>query len=97
LQDWSPDYQVPAAGAQVDLRYAPLMLGNGEYVVSVALFRRLDMRDTNTAIKYDLWDRSFQFKMVTPYAMDQSLLKPPAEWRSGEPDDAVAPRAAAGN
>jgi lipopolysaccharide transport system ATP-binding protein len=80
LLDWSPSFAVPSAGATVSLRYDPLVLGNGEYVVSVGLYRTLDMNDTSTAQYYDLWDRSFQFKVATPFAQDLSVCKPPSRW-----------------
>ena len=80
LLDWSPSFLAPPAGARIKLRYEPIMLGNGEYVVSVGLYRTLDMNDTSTAQYYDLWDRSFQFKVVTPFAQDYSVCKVPSRW-----------------
>jgi lipopolysaccharide transport system ATP-binding protein len=81
LLDWSAKFDVPASGSRVSLKYAPLYLGNGEYVVSIGLYRVLDMLDTSTAEYYDLWDRSFQFKVVTRYPLDASVLKPPSSWQ----------------
>lgn len=89
MLDWSPRFNVPSEGGTVRLRYDPLVLGNGEYVVSVGLYKTLDMLDTSTAEYFDLWDRSFQFRVVTAYSLDQSLCKAPAAWRlPGELDDA---------
>jgi hypothetical protein len=81
LLDWSERLECPPAGtAKVRLRYEPLMLGNGDYVVSIGVYKQLDMTDTSTAIYYDLWDRSFQFKVLTTYPLDHSICKSPARW-----------------
>jgi lipopolysaccharide transport system ATP-binding protein len=80
LLDWSPAFEVAGEGRTVKLRYQPLMLGNGEYVVSIGLYKVLDMADLSSAQYYDLWDRSFQFKVRTPYPLDASLCKAPGRW-----------------
>lgn len=80
MLDWSEPLSIGSAGATVRLRYRPLLLGNGEYVVSVALYKTLDMQDTTSAVYYDLWDRSFQFKVVNDFPQDHSVCKAPSEW-----------------
>lgn len=85
LLDWSQCVHVPTEGCKVTLRYAPLMLGNGEYVVSIALYETLDMHDVNSARRYDLWDRSFQFAVRTPFPLDLSVCKPPHSWAVADP------------
>jgi lipopolysaccharide transport system ATP-binding protein len=74
-----------AAGAQCSakLRLRPCLLGNGEYVVSVGIYRTLDLDRLDHAEYYDLWDRSLEFRVHTPHAADQSLFKPPVSWDLG--------------
>jgi lipopolysaccharide transport system ATP-binding protein len=74
-----------AAGgrARARLRLNPCLLGNGEYVVSVGIYRSLDLDRLDQAQYYDLWDRSLEFRVHTPHPADQSLFKPPASWEFG--------------
>jgi len=64
----------------ITLHYDNLMLGNGEYVFSVAAYRKLDMHDTSTAEVFDLLDRSYQFKVFSKYPLDPSVFYHPARW-----------------
>ena len=74
-----------AAGAHcyATLRLCPCLLGNGEYVVSVGIYRSLDIDRLEQAVYYDLWDRSLQFRVHTSHPADESLLKPPTLWDFG--------------
>ena len=63
------------------LRLDPLNLGNGNYVVSVALYKTLDVSLNEPPIVYDWIDRSFEFQVVgTPPAINSVFLHP-SEWK----------------
>lgn len=62
------------------LTYPELLLGNGEYVVSLAVYKQLDLDDSSTALFYDLLDRSFQFKVINQYKQDATTFIHPAKW-----------------
>jgi len=62
------------------LTYPELLLGNGEYVVSLAVYKQLDLDDSSTALFYDLLDRSFQFKVINQYKQDATTFIHPAQW-----------------
>ena len=62
------------------LTYPELLLGNGEYVVSLAVYKQLDLDDSSTALFYDLLDRSFQFKVINKYKQDATTFIHPAKW-----------------
>ena len=62
------------------LTYDPIMLGGGDYVFSVALYKHLDPNDFSTAEVYDLIDRSYLFKIVAKQKTDPSQFLHPAKW-----------------
>ena len=63
------------------LRLDPLNLGNGSYVVSVALYKTLDVYLHEPPTVYDWIDRSFEFQVVgTPPAINSVFLHP-SEWK----------------
>ena len=64
------------------LSYPELLLGNGDYVVSLAVYKQLDMDNTNnTGLFYDLLDRSFQFKVINQFKDDMTTFIHPATWK----------------
>ena len=63
------------------MSYEELLLGNGDYVVSLAIYNQLDLDDTSTALFYDLLDRSFQFKVINQYKQDMTTFIHPAQWK----------------
>jgi lipopolysaccharide transport system ATP-binding protein len=44
----------------------PLLLGPGDYVVSVALFKDLDLRNASEPAAYDLHDRAYLLRVLPP-------------------------------
>ena len=70
----------PAQTIRARLHYPRLLLGNGDYVASVGLYRKLDLANPGSAEFYDLWDRSYQFRVYTDQPADSSLLQPPCSW-----------------
>ena len=65
---------------RVVLRFPTLMLGNGKYVFSAAVYKRLDLAKLDDAVPYDLLGRAFEFQVDTPDRTDPSLLMPEVEW-----------------
>lgn len=75
---------------QFSLVIERLLLGNGEYVFSSAIYRALDYGDIGSAKFYDLVDRSFAFKVYSDFESDHSTFVQPAKWSlsiSGESDE----------
>lgn len=64
----------------IQITYPELMLGNGDFVVSLAIYKSLDLNDTSTALFYDLLDRSFEFKVINKCKNDNTLVIHPAKW-----------------
>lgn len=62
------------------LRYEELLLGNGKYVFSAALYKELDLGHLSTASYYDLLSRSFEFEVKNKYPDDSSLICHPGTW-----------------
>jgi lipopolysaccharide transport system ATP-binding protein len=62
----------------VRLDFKRLNLGNGNFVFSVALYRRLEYFGESEA--YDLVDRSYEFEVVGNEPGDASLFHHPSEW-----------------
>ena len=81
VSDWYRFSMKSQSSATISLTYDRLLLGNGEYVVSVAIYKHLDMNDLSTARTFDLLDKSFQFKVFTEFPQDDSIFLPPATWR----------------
>jgi lipopolysaccharide transport system ATP-binding protein len=62
---------------RVQLQYPSINLGDGRYVFSVALYRRLDL---DASDPYDLIDRSYEFEVVGNPAFVSGIFQHPAEW-----------------
>ena len=60
------------------LDLGPLPLGDGRYVFSVALYRKLAHLEPSEA--YDLLDRSFEFNVIGNPPLDSGLIRLPGEW-----------------
>src|SRR5262249_26220658 len=58
-----------------------LNLGNGRYVFSVALYRKLAAHD---AERYDLLDRSYEFDVSGNAPFDNGIFRHPAVWSVAE-------------
>lgn len=66
--------------AIVNLVYKNILLGNGKYIFSAAIYKTLDLNDLSTATYYDLLSRSYQFEVKGKYKDDCTLFHHPAEW-----------------
>jgi lipopolysaccharide transport system ATP-binding protein len=64
----------------IRLRYEQLLLGNGTYLFSAAIYKVLDLNNVRTARFYDLLARSFQFRVAGPHRDDESVFFHPANW-----------------
>ncbi len=67
---------------RVVLRFPMFELGNGKYVFSAAVYKRLDLLKLDEAVPYDLLGRAFEFQVVTSDPADPSLLMPEVEWQA---------------
>lgn len=69
------------AGQQREARveFGPLNLGNGYYVFSVALYRKLTHLEQPEV--YDLIDRSYEFQVVGNGPFDNGVFRHPGEWK----------------
>jgi lipopolysaccharide transport system ATP-binding protein len=64
----------------VSLFYEELLLGNGKYIFSAAIYKQLDLFDLSSALYYDLLSRSFEFQVISQHSDDSSLFHPPCQW-----------------
>ena len=62
------------------LSYTRLLIGNGEYVISVAAYRAFDPRNPAAAQRYDLVSRSYRMRVVGGAPLDPSVFHHPASW-----------------
>jgi lipopolysaccharide transport system ATP-binding protein len=62
------------------LRYDNLLLGQGRYFFSAAVYRELDLARLSEAKFYDLLSRSFEFRVVDAWPDDPSLFHHPGSW-----------------
>lgn len=62
--------------------FNPLFLGPGEYVVSVALFKELDLASRFEPQAYDLHDRCYPLKVLHPHGVgvEIGIVNQPASW-----------------
>jgi lipopolysaccharide transport system ATP-binding protein len=64
--------------ARLDL--GPLQLGNGGYLLSVGLYKELDVNNTLTSEIYDYFDRSFEFTVTGNPPLHDEVFRHPGEW-----------------
>jgi hypothetical protein len=62
------------------VHFEPMLLGNGTYFFSAALYKKLNLDDLPSSKAYDLLSRSFEFKVRAAYRDDPSLFHHPARW-----------------
>lgn len=62
------------------LCYEKILLGQGKYMFSAAIYKTLDLNDMSSARYYDLLSRSFEFKVDADYPDDVTLFNHPARW-----------------
>jgi hypothetical protein len=65
---------------RITLRYDRLMLGNGEYLLSVATYKVLDLDDLSTAEFYEILARSYRIQVRDADPADATLFHHPGIW-----------------
>jgi lipopolysaccharide transport system ATP-binding protein len=79
----SPEYQldfIAQSRYRVKLRYDRLMLGNGAYLLSVATYKVLDLKDLSTAEFYEILARSYRIHVRDEDPADATLFHHPGAW-----------------
>lgn len=64
----------------VRLCFDELLITNGDFVFSAALFKHFDPNDTSTAVRYDLLSRSFTLKVLPVHRSESGLVAHPHRW-----------------
>jgi len=86
-----------AEGDRVSLRldFGSVMLGNGTYLLSIGLYRELELNNTLSSTVYDYFDRSFEFVVTGNPPLHTEAFRHPGSWtvsiddRPSQPDSAV--------
>ncbi len=70
------------ASGLLRVRFTPLLLGPGDYIVSVALFKALPLSSGIEPPAYDLHDRCYALKVLPPagIAVEIGTVNQPASW-----------------
>lgn len=66
----------------MDLVLEPLLLGNGAYLLSVGIYKKLDVTLTEPSEFYDYYDKSFEFHVVGNPPLHTELVRHPGVWSS---------------
>ena len=66
--------------AQARLDFGPLQLGNGNYLLTVGIYKYLDVRNTLSSEVYDLFDRSFEFTVTGSPPLHDEVVRHPGSW-----------------
>lgn len=66
----------------VDVIYDPILIGKGDYVISVAIFHNIDFLSRVESTAYSLHDRKYHFKVVQPedISLDLGIVNHPVQW-----------------
>lgn len=67
---------------QISAFFVPLLLGPGDYIVSIALFKEMNLASRHEPEAYDLHDRCYTLKVLPPpgIGIDIGLVNQPAKW-----------------
>jgi lipopolysaccharide transport system ATP-binding protein len=65
---------------RIRMSYPKVLFGNGEYIFTAGVYKHLDLFNLQSAIRYDLLTRSFEFKVVDVHRDDTSLFHHPCVW-----------------
>ncbi len=75
------EFSLPAGGRRrARLHFDKLLLGNGTYLFSAAIYHALDLKHLGSAKFYDLLSRSFEIRVTNEYPDDESVFKLPSAW-----------------
>lgn len=66
--------------AEINLEIDEVLYGNGTFILSVALYKNLDLDHMYDAEAYDLLSRSFKIKVVANRDDDSTIFYHPAKW-----------------
>ena len=68
---------------EIHIRFAPFLLGPGDYVVSVALFEYLNIAANHEPSAYDLHDRCYILKVLPPpgIGVEIGIVNQTSEWQ----------------
>lgn len=66
----------------IKFHFSPLFLGEGDYIVSVALFKELNLSSREEPFSYDLHDRCYKLKIMPPEGVltDLGTVNQPISW-----------------
>lgn len=80
----------------VEIRFEPLLIGRGRYVVSAGIFPAVNWLDVNAHEPYSIHDRRYELKVEQPVdcAIELGVVHHPVEWRLSR--SPVAPVSAVG-
>jgi homopolymeric O-antigen transport system ATP-binding protein len=69
----------------VEIRFDPLLIGRGRYVMSAGIFPAVDWLDVYAYAPYSLHDRRYELRVdqAVDCAIEMGLLNHPVEWRLG--------------
>lgn len=60
--------------------------GHGPLVVTAGLYQEIDMLRVDESKYYDLMDRSYEIRMISPFERDPSLVHMQAKWSGARPE-----------
>jgi lipopolysaccharide transport system ATP-binding protein len=69
-----------------ELALDPLLLGNGSYLLSIGLYRELELDGITPSEIYDYLDRSFEFQVIGNPGLHNELVHHPGSWAIVEGD-----------
>lgn len=69
---------------KIEIQFSPLLLGPGDYVVSIALFKDFDLLNKVEPPAYDVHDRAYPIKVLPPDGVnvDLGIVNHPVNWSS---------------
>lgn len=67
---------------QIRVSFTPLLLGPGDYTVSIALFKELNLASRHEPDAYDLHDRCYALKVLPPLGLgvEIGIVNQPSAW-----------------
>lgn len=69
------------ASRHVNAELKPLLLGGGEYILSVSVFDDTDPREISVAKRFDLLARCIEFRVIEIDGRESPVFHHPADWK----------------
>ncbi|MBN4065417.1 ABC transporter ATP-binding protein [Desulfocapsa sp. AH-315-G09] len=68
--------------SELTIVFDPLLLGAGDYIISIALFKEFDVLAASEPAAYDLHDRCYSLKVIPPEGInvDLGIVNQPVKW-----------------